>query len=296
MSADKNHEQYLEEIETAVAETTKALMENEDYNLREAYRKIAQQDVEIKRLMEYQSNDRKTIRNLRAQLAKATEDISGYESICKEYIGDTDEYISPTRLRDYVDDFTDEVRELEKLVGEKEEEIDELQEKIENLEAINEMTKDSIKECKEDCDGGVYGLVSLELYTKATEELETLKQAERSQTKYWEGCILNAEEQIETLKKETWDKTQVDEIVSNAIDRIEQDCDALNQENKRLKKELDEYRFRTYSVWSDLYWADKYGSDVGWKDIACSCDYFDNEEFIKKEVVEDSDDEDSDED
>ena len=203
MSADKNHEQYLEEIETAVAETTKALMENEDYNLRKACREIAQQKIEIKRLKEYQSNDRKTIRNLRARLAEATEDISGYESICKEYIGDTDEYISPTRLRDYVDDFTDEVRELEKLVGEKEEEI------------------------------------------------ETLKQAEKSQTKYWEGCIRTCEE--------------------------------------KTKAELDKYKTLIHCVWSDLYWADKYGEDVGWKDIAYSCDYFDNEEFIKKEVVDDSD-------
>ena len=132
---DKNHEQYLEEIETAVAETTQALMESENYNLREAYQKIAQQDLEINRLKEYQDNDRKTIRNLRGVIKEATEEIDLYK-----------------------------------------------------------------------------------------EELDI------------------AHHEYEKLKKETWNKTQVDEIVGNATDRIEQDCDAYNQENKRLEKELEKYK------------------------------------------------------
>lgn len=364
---DKNHEQYLEEIETAVAETTKALMESEDYNLREAYRKIAEQDVEIKRLKEYQSNDRKTIRNLRAQLSEAVDEIE-----CRNSTWETKE------------------KEYEGEIVELKEEIEELQEKIENLEEINKMTKDSIKECKEDCDGGVYGLVSLELYTKATEELDLYKEEldiahfeyeklkkEIEQWKYWASEVIHwshsaskdnlqakklitstdqptigdvrdfgkeikeLREEIDELKEEhqgicskyhadfceleekrqeiaelkeeqevmmlqgiykvkehekeieelkTWNKTQVDEIVGNAIDRIEQDCDAYNQENKRLEKELDKYKTLIHCVWSDLYWADKYGSEVSFKDISNSCEYYENEEFIKKEVVDDDED------
>jgi len=50
---------------------------------------------------------------------------------------------------------------------------------------------------------------------------------------------------------------------------------------------LKEYETMIYNVWSDLYWADKGGCEVSFKDIADSCDYYDNEEFVKKEVVED---------
>lgn len=266
MSADKNHEKYLEEIETAVAETTKALMENEDYNLREAYRKIAEQDVEIKRLKEYQSNDRKTIRNLRKQLAEATEEVEklfaenekltekvdGYDCICKEYIGDTDEYISYERLRDYVDNLGDEIYAFECTVGDKDEENKKLKEECDYLEEKLVDIED-ILDLNYGCESN---FPPAERYTPCVkkvkelkEEIETLKQAERSQTKYWEGCIRT--------------------------------CEELN------KAELDKYKGMVHNVWSELYWKDKYGEDVGWKDISHCVDY--DEDYVKKEVVNDSD-------
>jgi len=52
---------------------------------------------------------------------------------------------------------------------------------------------------------------------------------------------------------------------------------------------LKEYETMIYNVWSDLYWADKEGCEVSFKDIADSCNYYDNEEFVKKEVVEEED-------
>jgi len=52
---------------------------------------------------------------------------------------------------------------------------------------------------------------------------------------------------------------------------------------------LKEYETMIYNVWSDLYWADKGGCEVSFKDIADSCNYYDNEEFVKKEVVEEED-------
>ena len=245
MSADKNHEKYLEEIETAVAETTKSLMENEDYNLREAYRKIAQQDVEIKRLKEYQSSDRKTNRNLRAQLAEAPEELTklfaenedltlrapnpveyydniignlqekvdGYDCICKEYIGDTDECISPSRLRNYVDDKTDEICALEATVDDKDEEIEKLKKKNEE----------------------------------------------------WAG------------------------VMETATAKIQRKYDELEEEYFEKEAELDKYKTWIHCVWSDLYWADKYGREVSFKDISASCDYYDNEDYVKKEVVDDDD-------
>jgi hypothetical protein len=57
----------------------------------------------------------------------------------------------------------------------------------------------------------------------------------------------------------------------------------LEEENKKLKQ----YQTMIYCVWSDLYWADKAGCEVSFKDVSRSCDYYENEEFVKKEVVED---------
>ena len=68
MSADKNHEQYLEQIETAVAETTMDILEKRGGDLRAMAKLVAEKQVEINRLKEYQDNDRKTIRNLRKLL------------------------------------------------------------------------------------------------------------------------------------------------------------------------------------------------------------------------------------
>ena len=62
----------------------------------------------------------------------------------------------------------------------------------------------------------------------------------------------------------------------------------LKQENEELKK----YKTMIHCVWSDLYWADKAGCDVSFKDISASCDYYDNEDYVKKEVVCDKEEED----
>ena len=75
MSADKNHEQYLQEIEIAVAQTTKELMEEHNTDLRKLAKVCAEKQVEVERLKEFQENDRKTIRSLRQQLAVATAEV-----------------------------------------------------------------------------------------------------------------------------------------------------------------------------------------------------------------------------
>ena len=71
---NKNHELYLEEIETAVAENTKELLTTQSSSLRVMAKLVAEKQVEINRLKEYYSNDRKTIRNLRQLLKEATEE------------------------------------------------------------------------------------------------------------------------------------------------------------------------------------------------------------------------------
>lgn len=76
---DKNHEQYLEQIEIAVMETTKELMSKHNGDLRVMAKVCAEKQVEINRLKEYQNNDRKTIRDLRGNLKEATEEIDLYK-------------------------------------------------------------------------------------------------------------------------------------------------------------------------------------------------------------------------
>ena len=109
----------------------------------------------------------------------------------------------------------------------------ELEEKIENLEAINKMTKDSIKECKEGCDGGVYGLVPQELYTKAVEENKKLK----------EGTLLKFQEvEIEDLKEEIegWKKVYVDYAAGNAKDlTFENFGEYLDAEPRWLEEDIE---------------------------------------------------------
>ncbi len=75
---------------------------------------------------------------------------------------------------------------------------------------------------------------------------------------------------------------------------------AYNQNLKDIKEDLrkkedieklKEYRTMIYCVWSDLYWADKGSCEVSFKDISQSCDYYENEEFIKKEVIDEEEEE-----
>ena len=79
MSAEKNHEQYLEQIEIAVAETTKELMGKHNGDLRAMAKVCAEKQIEINRLKEYQDDDRKTIRKLRKLLKEATADADLYK-------------------------------------------------------------------------------------------------------------------------------------------------------------------------------------------------------------------------
>ena len=77
--AEKNHEQYLEQIEIAVAETTKELMSKHNGDLRAMAKLVAEKQVEINRLKEFQDNDRKTIRSLRLKLKEAVDEIEANE-------------------------------------------------------------------------------------------------------------------------------------------------------------------------------------------------------------------------
>ena len=67
---------------------------------------------------------------------------------------------------------------------------------------------------------------------------------------------------------------------------VDQEC--LDKKDEEIEK-LKDYQTMIHCVWSDCYWADKAGADVSFKDISASCRYYENEEFVKKEVVDDED-------
>ena len=89
------------------------------------------------------------------------------------------------------------------------------------------------------------------------------------------------EEKFEKLKKKFVEIP--DALNGGVLDLMVAKSKELMEENEKLK----EYRTMVYNVWSDLYWADKAGSEVSFKDVSRSCDYYENEEFVKKEVVDD---------
>jgi len=72
--SDKNHEQYLEQIETAVAEITTEILDKHSGDLRAMAKVCAEKQVEINRLKEHQTDDRSTIRNLRAHFKEAVDE------------------------------------------------------------------------------------------------------------------------------------------------------------------------------------------------------------------------------
>jgi len=225
---DKNHEQYLEQIEIAVAETTKELMSKHNGDLRAMAKVCAEKQVEINRLKEYYSEDKKTIRNLRVKLKEAVDEIecrnSTWETKEKEYEGEIVE------LKEEIDLYKEELdiahHEYEKI----KEEIEEIKDKIENLEATNKMMKDSIKECKEGCDGGVYGLVPEELYTKAVQDINQ-RDFERT------SLLKEIEKYKEYPQQGGWEKAL--DNLKGMKDLIIQENHKLGKENEELKKEIE---------------------------------------------------------
>ena len=248
MSADKNHEQYLEEVATAVAETTKALMDEFQLDvarpphdqLREIYRKLAERDVEIKRLKEYQTNDRKTIRNLRGVLKEASEEV---ENLKKRQLPFGWTVESCASLKEERDEYKEELD-------------------IAHFE-----------------------------YEKLKEQLQSSTIAEARSAR---DNLLLANKSLKSKLNDIFDALDIGGVPEHSSyeDHSDEACEkveAMMLSSIHTALELEKYKDRIHCVWSDLYWADKAGCDVSFKDISASCDYYDNEDYVKKEVVDDDD-------
>lgn len=106
--------------------------------------------------------------------------------------------------------------------------------------------------------------------------------------------IKNQDQRIKELEKENH-KIKDSSVWEDAVEMVKE---AANKKIKKLEEEnkkLQDYRTSVYNVWSDLYWAEKSGCEVSSNDIAESCDYYGHKEFVKKEIVHDSEDESDDE-
>jgi hypothetical protein len=136
------------------------------------------------------------------------------------------------------------------------------------------------------------------------EEIEKLKK--ELEEKEEEVSLINSEEmeneeKIALLENENEELKEELDIWVNPEGQVVMNKEAMmlyeasQEENKKLKEEnekLKKYETMIYCVWSDLYWADKAGwRDVSFKDVSASCDYYENEDFVKKEVVEDDEEE-----
>ena len=117
--------------------------------------------------------------------------------------------------------------------------------------------------------------------TGYTDLLELVKELKEDKMKFAEKVM---EQLVEGIKPQM-DELKMKFAEKVVVEQIKPQMDKLKEENKELKK----YQTMIYCVWSDLYWADKSGCEVSFKDVANSCDYYDNEEFVKQEVVEDED-------
>ena len=110
------------------------------------------------------------------------------------------------------------------------------------------------------------------------------------------------QEKITCLESDSMNEVsqaEFDDMVQEKDDEIKQikkKCMKSISKLAREKKDLKKYETMIHCVWSDLYWADKAGCEVSFKDVSASCDYYENEDFVKKEVVDDEEDESEEED
>ena len=156
--SDKNHEQYLEQIETAVAEITTEILDKHSGDLRAMAKVCAEKQVEINRLKEHQTDDRSTIRNLRAHFKEAVDEAtelkdeiecrhSTWESREGEYEGEIEELKEENdelkKAKDYWsksyfkigEDWSKDIKEAQKDCEPLEKEIEKLKSQITKLQA-----------------------------------------------------------------------------------------------------------------------------------------------------------------
>lgn len=205
---DKNHEQYLEQIETAVAETTMDILEKHSGDLRAMAKLVAEKQVEINRLKEFYSEDKKIIRSLRVKLNEAVEESNLYQRDISRLVEDKKKLKDEIELqKDYIDAIPYKVEEykdeLHAVMGENRMLKDEIKEL---KKGDKRKLKKKVAELEERLDGAWSDYnTEAEMRQKAEKELEELQnEHEGICSKYHaDFCELEEKrEEVEKLKEE----------------------------------------------------------------------------------------------
>jgi len=225
---DKNHEQYLEQIEIAVMETTKELMSKHNGDLRAMAKVCAEKQVEINRLKEYYNDDKKTIRNLRIQLAEATEEI---EDINNRWVEDKEaDRIEIEGLKEEIEcrNSTWETKEKEY-----EGEIEELKEELEAATAREDSMFQTLnKKRNEESEWAQKKIVELK------EEIDLYK--EELDIAHHEYDKIKAEIQRSTISE-----------ARSARDKALADNSTLKEDIKNLLQKIEGLKGEIDGAWSD---------------------------------------------
>lgn len=225
MSVEKNHEQYLEQIEIAVAETTKELMNKHNGDLRAMAKVCAEKQVEINRLKEYQSDDRKTIRNLRKQLKEAVEESNLYQRDISRLVDDNKKLKDEIELqKDYIDALPESLKEKEYYLEQAYLDLNATEQGMDRIKKENE-------KLKEEHEGicSKYHADFCELEEKREENKKLKEEIRRNDH---QACAHLRE--IAELKKKF--------VLPRTLNRHQQKMKALIIENEKLKEENKKHK------------------------------------------------------
>jgi len=240
--ADKNHEQYLEQIETAVAETTQKLLQEDALLTRRMAGMLAEKQVEIDRLKEFKKDDRKTIRDLRGHLKELAEEgvaevteLKKENEFLKKGFANLDEV-----KQDEVEFITAKWDKCKEYVAKLEEELEEWKAIHPEWTPSGDLTPNFISECLDD---------QYENIKELKEEKEAL------------------EEEVDELRSDLDQATEVNDklkmeknpVVITITDTcMEEECKGLReegmtllQENEKLKAEMNRVFQAVYSYDGD---------------------------------------------
>jgi len=264
--ADKNHEQYLEQIETAVAETTQKLLQEDALLTRRMAGMLAEKQVEIDRLKEFKKDDRKTIRDLRGHLKELAEEgvaevtelkkeLEEWKAIHPEWTPSGD--LTPNFISECLDDQYENIKELKEEKEALEEEVDELRSDLDQATEVNDKLKmeknpvvititDTCME--EECKGlREEGMTLLQENEKLKAEMNRVFQAVYSYDGDYDGkideLVYKAKKQykeIEKLKKLHRSLKQR-EISTQIAIRLEAATSRLDEEGWEWNEEKQDY-------------------------------------------------------
>ncbi len=210
MSAEKNHEQYLEQIETAVANTTMDILEKHSGDLRAMAKLVAEKQVEINRLKEYYNDDRKTIRSLRVKLNGAVDE----NKELKEQLEDDTRQVHTLFTEN--EELKEEIKELKR--GDKRKLKKQVAELEKEIEGLNEYTSDYDTE--------------VEMRSLAEEQLEELQNEHQGIcSKYHADFCELEDKREEVMRLNKFKEASISQVNSHLEQIVE-----LKEENKKLAR------------------------------------------------------------